>query len=162
MKYIIPILLIGVLLFYFFLPASNDKDDSGKIEILLNNLIESGERKDLNVVMEYFSHDYKDASGRTYPVIKNIIKNAFDRFDDLEGGYSDLIVSTRENGNGEKETTANLNIWVKGIRASTPYALIGTQENPRNVNIVFESFMLGGWKILNVEGLDSVISGKNN
>jgi len=154
MKYIIPILLIGALLFYFFLPASEDKDASSKIETLLNNLIESGERKDVNVVMEYFSPDYKDASGRTYPVIRNIIKNAFERFDVIEGGYSDLIVSTRENGNGEAETTANLNIWIKGIKKSTPYALIGTKDNPQNINIVFESFMLGGWKILNVEELD--------
>lgn len=149
MKYIIPIILIGVLLFYFSLPASKDIDDSSKISILLNNLIKSGERKDLNIVMEYFSPDYKDASGRTYPVIKNIIKNAFDRFDVVEGGYSDLIVSIREN-----ETTANLNIWIKGIRKGTPYELIGTKDNPQNINIVLESFMLGGWKILDVEGLD--------
>ena len=149
MKYIIPIILIGVLLFYFPLPASKDIDDSSKISILLDNLIKSGERKDLNIVMEYFSPDYKDASGRTYPVIKNIIKNAFDRFDVVEGGYSDLIVSIREN-----ETTANLNIWIKGIRKSTPYAVIGTEDNPQNINIVLESFMLGGWKILDVEGLD--------
>ena len=149
MKYIILIILIGVLLFYFFLPASKDIDDSSKISILLNNLIKSGERKDLNIVMEYFSPDYKDASGRTSPVIKNIIKNAFDRFDVVEGGYSDLIVSIREN-----ETTANLNIWIKGIRKSTPYAVIGTEDNPQNTNIVIESFMLGGWKILDVEGLD--------
>jgi hypothetical protein len=149
MKYIIPIILIGVLLFYFSLPASKDIDDSSKISTLLDNLIKSGERKDLNIVMEYFSPDYKDASGRTYPVIKNIIKNAFDRFDVVEGGYSDLIVSIREN-----ETTANLNIWIKGVRKSTPYALIGTEDNPQNINIVLESFMLGGWKILDVEGLD--------
>ena len=149
MKYIIPIILIGVLLFYFSLPASKDIDDSSKISTLLDNLIKSGERKDLNIVMEYFSPDYKDASGRTYPVIKNIIKNAFDRFDVGEGGYSDLIVSIREN-----ETTANLNIWIKGVRKSTPYALIGTEDNPQNINIVLESFMLGGWKILDVEGLD--------
>jgi hypothetical protein len=149
MKYIIPIILIGVLLFYFSLPASKDIDDSSKISILLDNLIKSGERKDLNIVMEYFSPDYKDASGRTYPVIKNIIKNAFDRFDVVEGGYSDLIVSIREN-----ETTANLNIWIKGVRKSTPYALIGTEDNPQNINIVLESFRLGGWKILDVEGLD--------
>jgi hypothetical protein len=149
MKYIIPIILIGVLLFYFSLPASKDIDDSSKISILLDNLIKSGERKDLNIVMEYFSPDYKDASGRTYPVIKNIIKNAFDRFDVVEGGYSDLIVSIREN-----ETTANLNIWIKGVRKSTPYALIGTEDNPQNINIVLESFMLGGWEILDVEGLD--------
>jgi len=152
MKHIVPIIIIAVLLFYFFLPASKDEDSSKKIETLLNNLTESGERKDLNVVMEYFSTDYKDGSGRTYPVIRNIIKNAFDRFDVIEGGYSDLIVSTRENG--EEETTANLDIWVKGIRADIPYALIGTPDNPQNINIVFESITFGGWKILNVEGLD--------
>jgi hypothetical protein len=59
-----------------------------------------------------------------------------------------------ENENGENGTTANLNIWIKGIRKSTPYALIGTKDNPQNINIVLESFMLGGWKILDVEGLD--------
>jgi hypothetical protein len=154
MKYAIPILLIGVVLFYFFLPASEDKNASSEIETLLNNLIQSGERKDVNVVMEYFSPDYKDASERTHPIVRNIIKNAFERFDVIQGGYSDLIVSTRENGNGEAETTANLNIWIKGIKKSTPYSLIGTKDNPQNINIVFESIIFGGWKILNVEGLD--------
>ncbi len=152
MKYIILIIIIAVLLFYFFLPATKDKDASSEIELLLNNLIESGERKDMDVVMEYFSPQYADLDDRTYTVIKTIIESAFERFDVIDGGYSDLIVSTNENENGEAETTANLNIWIKGIRSGASYNLIGSENNPQNIDIRFESIMFGGWKILSVEG----------
>lgn len=154
MKYIIPIIIIAVLLFYFFLPASKDNDASAKIELLLNNLVESGERKDINVVMEYFSPDYQDAEGRTYTAVRNIIETAIDRFDSIEAGYSNLVVSTTENENGETETIANLDIWIKGIRSGTPYKLVGSQDNPQNINIGFESIMFGGWKILSLEGIN--------
>ncbi len=153
MKYIIPILIIAVLIFYFFLPAGKDKDAPGEIELLLNNLIESGEREDIDVVMEYFSQNYSDSSGRTYLAVKTIIENAFERFDAIEAGYSDLIVSTIEYEEGESSTTANLDIWIKGIRSGTTYKLIGSEDNPQNIDIVFESVMFGGWKIVAVEGI---------
>jgi len=154
MKYIIPLVIIAVLLFYFFLPANEDKDAAGKIEIVLNNLIESGERKDINVVMEYFSPDYQDSSGRTILVVKKIIQNAFDSFESVEGGYSNLIVSTIEDERGDTQTIANLDIWISGNKTGTTYNLIGTKDNPRNVKIAFESLMLGGWKILSVKGIN--------
>ena len=153
MKYIIPILIIAVLLFYFFLPASKDKDASAEIELLLNNLIESGERKDIDVVMEYFSPEYTDSDKRSYTAVQTIIENAFERFDSIDGGYSNLVVSTIENETGDTQTTANLNIWIKGIRSGAQYKLIGSENNPQNINIIFESIMFGGWKILSVEGI---------
>lgn len=153
MKYLIPLVVIAVLLFYFFLPASKDEDASKKIEIVLNNIIQSGEREDVNVFMEYFSPDYNDSAGRTRVVIKNIVQKAFDRFDSMQGGYSNLIVSTIENESGNTETIASLDIWIRGIKAETTYKLIGTENDPKNVEIVFESVMFGGWKILSVEGI---------
>ena len=153
MKYLIPLVVIAVLLFYFFLPASKDEDASKKIEIVLNNIIKSGEREDVNVFMEYFSPDYEDSSGRTRLVIKNIVQKAFDRFDSIQGGYSNLIVSTIENENGDTQTIASLDIWIRGIKTKTTYNLIGTEDDPEKVEIVFESVMFGGWKILSVEGI---------
>lgn len=153
MKYIIPVVIIVVLLLYFFIPASNNKDASAEIELLLTNLIESGKREDIDVVMEYFSPEYTDSEGRTYPVIKKIIENAFDRFDVIDSGYSDLVVATTENEDGDAVTTANLNIWVKGMRSGISYKLIGSEDNPYNIDIVFQSVMFGGWKILSVEGV---------
>ncbi len=154
MKYIIPLLIIVVLIFYFFLLATRDKDASNEIELLLNNLVESGEREDIDVVMEYFSQEYSDSSGRTYLSVKTIIEKAFERFDAIEAGYSDLIVSTMENEKGETETTANLSIWIKGLRSGTTYKLIGSEDSPQNIDIVFDSVMFGGWKIVAVEGIN--------
>ena len=152
MKYIIPLIIVVALLFYFFLPAEKDKDASNQVETLLNNLVESGERKNLDVVMEYFSPNFEDSSGRDYSTLKTIIENAFNRFDKIEAGYSSLIVSTVEN-EGDTQTIANLDVWVLGVRDGTNYKLIGSQDNPENIDIVFESIMFGGWKILSVEGL---------
>lgn len=153
MKYLIPLVVIAVLLFYFFLPASKEENASGKIETVLNNIIQSGERKDVNVFMEYFSPDYQDTSGKTRLMIKNIVQNAFDRFESIEGGYSNLIVSTIEDESGNNQTIANLDIWVRGIKSGTIYKLIGTKDNPKNVEIVFKNVMFGGWNILSVEGI---------
>ena len=154
MKYIIPIVVIAVLVIYFFLPAGNVENASGEIEIVLNNLVKSGKRKDLNVVMEYFSPDYKDSSERNYDSVRTIIKSAFDRFDNIEGGYTNLSVSRAENKNGDPQTVANLDIWIRGGKDGYSYKLVGTEDNPENINIGFESLMLGGWKILTIEGLD--------
>lgn len=154
MKYIIPIVVIAALIIYFFLPAGNVENASVEIEVMLNNLIKSGERKDLNVVMEYFSPDYKDSSERNYESVRTIIKSAFDRFDIIEGGYSNLSVSTAENKNGDPQTIANLDIWIRGGKEGSVYKLVGTEDNPENIDIGFESLMLGGWKILRIEGLD--------
>jgi len=153
MKYIIALVIIAVLLLYFFLPAGEDKDAAGKIETVLNNLIKSGERKDLNVVMEYFSPDYIDSSGRTILVVRDIIQSAFDRFESIEGSYSNLIVSTIEVQSGDTKTIANIDIWISGNNTGTVYKLIGTKDNPQNVDIVFESLMLGGWKIISIENI---------
>lgn len=153
MKYIIALVIIAVLVFYFFLPASKDEDASGKIEVVLNNLVKSGERKNIDVVMEYFSPDYEDSSGRTYLSIKEIIQSAFARFEEIEGGYSNLIVSTTKDESGETQTISNLDLWISGKKSGTTYKLVGTKANPKNVNIYFESLMLGGWKILSVEGI---------
>lgn len=154
MKYIMPIVVIAVLVIYFFLPAGNVENASGEIEIVLNNLIKSGKRKDLNVVMEYFSPDYKDSSERNYDSVRTIIKSAFDRFDTIEGRYTNLSVSTTENKKGDPQTVANLDIWIRGGKDGSVYKLVGTEDSPENVNIGFESLMFGGWKILNIEGLD--------
>ena len=154
MRYIIPVAIIAVLLFYFFIPASKDKDASAEIGILLTNLIESANKEDIDVVMEYFSPEYIDSEGRTYPVIKQIIENAFDRFGVIESGYSDLVVATTENEDGDTVTTANLDIWVKVVRSGTSYKLIGSEDTPHNIDIVFQSVMFGGWKILSVEGVN--------
>ena len=154
MKYIIPIIVIAVLIIYFFLPAGKVENASGEIELVLNNLVKSGERKDLNVIMEYFSPDYKDSSERNYDSVRTIIKSAFDRFDTIEGGYTNLSVSTTEDKSGESQTMANLDIWIKGSKDGSSYKLVGTEDKPENVNIGFESLMFGGWKILSIEGLD--------
>ena len=154
MKYIIPMVVIAVLVVYFFLPADNVENASGEIEIVLNNLIKSGKRKDLNVVMEYFSPDYKDSSERNYDSVRTIIKSAFDRFDTIEGRYTNLSVSTTENKKGDPQTVANLDIWIRGGKDGSVYKLVGTEDSPENVNIGFESLMFGGWKILSIEGLD--------
>lgn len=151
MKYIIPIIVVCVIVLYFFIPAKNDKDAPLEIETVFNNLVKSGQRKDINVVMEYFSLDYQDSSGRNYSSIRTIIQNAFDRFDTIEGSYSDLVVSTIEDKNGDTRTIAELELWISGTRNEVVYKLLGTRDNPEKVNITFESLMLGGWKILSVE-----------
>ncbi|MEM7009384.1 MAG: hypothetical protein AAF462_09655 [Thermodesulfobacteriota bacterium] len=153
MKYLIPMVIIVALVFYFFMPASEEKDASLEIELLLNNLTKSGQRKDIEVVMEYFSPDYSDSSDRTYMSVKEIIEKSFERFDSINAGFSNLIVSTIKDENGDDKTLANVDVWVSGNRDGTTFKLIGTKDDPKNINIGFQSIMFGGWKIKSVEDL---------
>lgn len=145
-----------VLLIYFFYPGG---DDTAEIEAVFNDIIESAERKDQNGITEYFSLHYKDEYGATYPAVKNIIKKAFEKFDSFDISYSDLSVSINENADGEKEAAANLDAIVTGTKSGVPHSLIGSDESSENVTVILRKSALGGWKIIEVQGLDSADHG---
>ncbi len=155
-RYIIPLIIVVVLLVYFFYPAG---DDTSEIESVFDDMIESAEKRDLEGITEHFSIHYKDEYGATYPAVKNIIENMLEKFDTIEASYSDLSVSINENEYGEKEAAANLDVIATGIKSVVPHSLIGNDESPENVTVILKKSTLGGWKIIEVEGLDTAKKG---
>jgi len=155
-KYVIFAIVIGVVLTYFLLPSG---DDTKEIEAVFNKAMEAGKKKDLDGVTEHFSINYRDEYGATYPVVKNIIKNFFDRFDGFDGRYSDLKVSIKETEEGEKQAVANLDVFVSGIRSGIPSPILGVEDSPQNITVTLEESGLGRWKIIKVEGLEGVEEG---
>jgi hypothetical protein len=151
-KYIVLAIIILGLFIYFFLWSGDDPSEIGAV---FNDVIEAGKKKDLEGVTEHFSINYRDDYGATYPVVKNVIKNFFERFDSFEGDYSNLAVSINEGEDGEKQAIANLDVWVSGIRNGIPVALLGDEDTPQNITVTLVKSKLGGWKIVKVEGMES-------
>lgn len=155
-RYIIPLIIVVVLLIYFFYPAG---DDTAEIKAVLDDMIESAGKKDPDGITEYFSLHYKDEYGATYPVVKNIIKNALEKFDSFDVSYSDLSVSISENEDGGKVAAANLDVIVTGIKSGVPHSLIGSVGSPENVTLILKESALGKWEITEVQGLDAADEG---
>ena len=151
-RYVIPLIIIVALIIYFYFPGG---DDTSEIEAVFNGIIESAGEKDLKGVTEHFSIHYKDEHGATYPVVKNIIQNAFDRYDGFQATYADLSATIGETENGEKEAAANLDIIVKGIKSGEHHNLIGSDESPENITVLLNKSSFGGWKITGIEGLET-------
>ena len=151
-KYIVLAIIISGILIYFFLQSG---DDPSEIEAVFNEAIDAGKRKDLGGVMEHFSINYRDDYGITYPVVKNIVKNFFERFDGFEADYSNLIASINESEKGDKQASANLNARVSGIRNGIPVPILGDVDTPQNITVTLVKSKLGGWKIVKVEGIEA-------
>lgn len=148
-KYVI-LIIIAVVLAYLFFPSG---DDTREIEAVFIKAMEAGEKKDLDGVMEPFSINYRDEYGATYPVVKNVLKNFFDKFDDFKGNFSVLTVSINET-EGEKQAVANLDVYVLGMKFGIPTSILGDADSPQNLTITLKKSGLGVWKIIKVEGLD--------
>jgi hypothetical protein len=151
-KYIILILIIAATLTYLFFPSG---DDTQEIEAVIQKAMEAGKKKDLEGMMEHFSIEYRDSYGATYPVVKNIIKTFFDKFDSLDGKYSDLKVSMDETEEGEKRAIANFDMYISGIRSDIPTDILGSADSPKNLTLTLKKSKLRGWKIIKVEGTES-------
>ena len=150
-KYLILIIIAVVVLIYIFLPSG---DDTREIEVILDGVIQAGREKNLDGVMEHFSISYRDDYGATYPVVRNIVKTFFDKFDGFDGKYSDLTVSIDDTEEGEKQAVANFDISVSGIRSSIPTTILGSGDVPQNLIVTLRKSKLTGWKIVKVEGVE--------
>lgn len=151
-KYIIPILILGVLLIYFIYTGG---DETSEIEAVFNEIIDSSRNKDLEGVTEQFSLHYKDEYGASYPVLKNIIENTFEKFDSVDGSYGNVSVSLGEDENGEQLAYANVDVKARGTRAGIPQTLLGIDDTPDNITVILKKSTFGGWKIIKIEGIDA-------
>jgi hypothetical protein len=151
-KYAI-LIIITVVLAYLFFPSG---DATREIEAVFIKAMEAGEKKDLDGVMEPFSINYRDEYGATYPAVKNVVKNLFDKFDGFKGNISDLTASINESEEGEKQAVANLDVYVLGMKSGIPTSILGDEDSPQNLTITLKKSGLGGWKIIKVEGLEGV------
>ena len=149
-KYVI-LIIIAVGLAYLFFPSG---DDTREIEAVFIKATEAGEKKDLDGVMEPFSISYRDGYGATYPVVKNVVKNFFDKFDGFEGNFSALAVSINETEEGGKRAIANLDVSVSGINSGIPVSILGTEDSPQNLTVTLKKSGLGSWKIIKVAGVE--------
>lgn len=147
------LLLIAVtlVLLYLFYPRG---DDPREIESVFNEMIDAAGKNDADGITEYFSLQYKDEYGASYPVVKNVIENTFRKYDSIRVSYSGLSVIFSENESGEKETAANFDVIATGQSSGMSYDLIGSEGSPDNVTVTLKKSALGGWKVTGVQGLD--------
>jgi hypothetical protein len=143
-------MVVGIVLMIFFIPRG---DDNREIELVFNQMIKSGNEKNLEGLLENISLQYRDEYGATYPVVKEVIKRYFKNYDGFDARYSDLVVSITESEQG-LNALANLNINVVGFRSGTAISILGSEGSTDNLIVTLEKSFLGDWKIKSVQGID--------
>jgi len=150
-RYLLLLIAVTLVLLYIFYPRG---DDPREIESVFNEMIDAAGKNDTDGIAEHFSLQYKDEYRASYPVVKNVIENAFRKYDNVRVSYSGLSVIFSENESGEKEAAANFDVTVTGQSSGMSYDLIGSEGSPDNVTVTLKKSALNGWKVTGVQGLD--------
>jgi len=150
-RYIIPLILVAALLVYFFYPGDVN---TVEIEGTIKDLVASARHKDPEGFIDHFSIHYKDEYGATYPTLKQVIMNAFDKYESFDADYSNLSVVMSKNEEGHHEASAKVEITITGVQSGVSHHLIGDPESPDKIIITLKKVPLKGWKITKVEGID--------
>ena len=151
MRYLIPAAIIVVLIIYFFVLSG---DETSEIEGVFDEIIQSVREKDPEGVLERFSIHYEDDNGYNYLIIKRIINDAFQQFDSLDGSYENVSVTLTEDENGEKIARAKVGVKAKGVKGGVPKTLLGSDGSYDDIVVTLKKSALGGWKIVEIEGVD--------
>ena len=149
-RYLVLLVAAALVLIYFFYPRG---DDPKEIQAVFDQMRDAAVNKDAEAEARYFSIQYKDEYGASYPVVKNVIENVFRKYDEIQVSYSGLSVVFSKTESGEKEAAANLDLLITGQTSGMSHDLIGSEGSPDNITVTLRKSELGGWKIVSVEGI---------
>ncbi len=150
-KFVFPLVVLAIALGYMlFRPG----DDASDIEALFDKMAEAARAKNLDGIMEGFSLQYKDGSGASYPVVKNIIGKVLEKYGDIEASYSDLDAFITEDEHGYPLAYVSVGVNVTATDNGSVRELIGSEGEPERINVTLTYSALSGWKIEAVDGLD--------
>ena len=151
MRFIIPALVLGSLLLYFLFTGG---DETSEIESVFDEIITSARDKDKEGMLNRFSIHYEDEYGYNYLVIKKVIENALQEYEDLDGSYENISVNLKEDERGDKIAYARVGAKATALKGGIPKTLIGSENSYDDIVVTLKKSALGGWKIINIEGID--------
>ncbi len=146
------ILALVVLALAWFLFSGGENDDE-YFNNYFNEMVKAGEEKDLDKFMDYFSLHYKDDYGLNYIVVKNIVKNVFEKNDQIAGNFSELSSSLSKDEDGTETAIVNIDAEATAINNGIRKGILGLDDSPENITIYLEKSTFGSWQIVRVEGI---------
>ncbi len=129
-------------------------DDAGDIEVLFDKMSEAARAGDLEGVMEGFSLQYKDSSGASYPVVKNIVAKTFEKYGEIDASYSGLDAFITNDEHGYPEAYVSVGVIATVTDNGGTRRLLGSPGEPERINVTLKYSAISGWKIDAVDGLD--------
>lgn len=155
MRKLILVLLAFAVIGMIFIYSRKKDDDPRQFNKILNEMVHAANAKDIGVFMDFFSLDYKDPSGISYPVVKNIVKNKFEEFDSFETAYEEVSVSFNKESDGDQVAKVEMEIIVTGVKdGALSKELIGGSGHFKYLTAHFRKSGFGFWKIYRIDGLD--------
>ena len=152
MKKLIILLIVLVAIGYIYF--SGDKGDDSFFNSYFTQMVDAGKSKNVDDFMDFFSKTYRDEDGMSYVVIKNIVRNEFERYDRIDALFSDLSSRTEKDSEGVETAIVNMDVLADGIRNGVEVELIGKNGGPENITIFLEKSSFGSWKIVKIEGVE--------
>ena len=148
MKKILIIAVVILALAWFFF--SGGETDDEYFNSYFNEMVNAGEEKNLDKFMDNFSLHYKDDYGLNYVVVKNV----FEKYDQIEGDFSGLSSSLSKDEDGRETVVVNMDASATANNGGIRKGILGLDNSPENITIYLEKSTLGSWQIVRVEGIE--------
>jgi len=151
-KILIFALIIIALAWFFF---SGGESDDEYFNNYFQNMVKAGEEKDVDKFMDNFSIQYHDDYGLNYIVLKKIVKNVFEKYENIDGEISELGSSITKDEDGTETAVVNMDVRATADNNSIQTGILGLNDTPENITVYLEKTTFGSWQIVSVEGIEN-------
>ncbi len=118
--------------------------DEARIKKLVMKEAQALGAEDIQAVMKGISFNYSDEKGLSYLLIKRLLEREFDRLNNIDVSYSDLLIVVRD----DDTASAVMDLHVtSGTNNESPRYVLGDAESPVVLNLSLRKEGAGKWMI---------------
>jgi len=136
------ILIAAPLIIYLIWPS-----DESRIKKLFREGAQAIEKEDLDAAMSKVSYNYRDEYGLSYLYIKELMKSAFQRMDDIKVEYENLKINI-----SDRTATADMDLRIIATIGNNTGYIMGDLPNPAHLKFTLEK-QRTKWLVTKTEGL---------
>ena len=124
------------------------QDDEKRIRTVIEEMRVAAEQKSADRVIGHFGNEYSDKDGNTKMMIWGLLKNSFERVDELRARVSDVDVMVA----GDR-AWVTMNVVAEAVKGGEVYYPFGSDSDPENPTLTFKKTKTGDWVIIKIENV---------
>ena len=138
---IIVLLISGSLLFY------SGPLDKWRVRGVTKGIEKAIEQEDSGKIMSRISLKYTDDYGYNYSMVKQLLTDLFQDFDEFDVTIQNPVIETRDD-----TATVKFDVWVSVDWNGNPSYIVGTNRSSAHISVFLAKEFLS-WKVVRVEGV---------
>ena len=147
-KFVLGLAIAAVVLVGWCFHRRLFQDDEKRVRAVIEEMRVAAEQKSVDRLIQHFGNDYSDKDGNTKMMIWGLLRNSFDRVDELRARVSDVDVMVA--GDRAWVTLKVVTEAVQGGEVAYPF---GSDADPETPTLTFKKTKTGDWVIIKIENV---------